>query len=386
MKRMKIIAGVMAGLLTVMQLPVCASAGYAMGDPDGSGTVDCLDAVEILMDSAFYGMNGTHFLTEEQLKICDINADGEVDAFDASIVLIYAAASGTGDAPDDITEFWEMKQTEIPTLKKPVVKVSTRNMAAGISWSWDYAADGYEVYRSLSEESGYEKIAAVTDAEEYIDAMSSNSFYYYYKVRSYRTVNGATEYSEFSNAGETGTISSVLLCDDLQNGTGFPVYNRQCSEEDTTSYMCNLSENDKKILQNFIDENLSDCTTHEEMLWTTMMWIHNEVNYADTSAEWNEISGLSFTEAIFVHRTGQCAQYNGAMASMMAYLGYDVSLVQGYRGSYPGNIWQHFWVEIDLGGRLYIIECGNQGSDGDWWYFLSPYEETRRYVRNLVNM
>ena len=40
-----------------------------------------------------------------------------------------------------------------------------------------------------------------------------------------------------------------------------------------------------------------------------------------------------------------------AMAAMMAYLGYDVNLVQGYVMS-EGN--QHFWCEVHINGKTYV--------------------------------
>lgn len=81
-------------------------------------------------------------------------------------------------------------------------------------------------------------------------------------------------------------------------------------------------------------------------------------------------------------KLGQCAQYNGAMAAMTAYLGYDACVIQGYRGSYSGYHWQHFWCEVNIQGRRYLMETGNYGKDGSWSYFMCPYEQTSGYVIN----
>lgn len=43
---------------------------------------------------------------------------------------------------------------------------------------------------------------------------------------------------------------------------------------------------------------------------------------------------------------------------MMAYLGYDVNLVQGWVGG-VGN--QHFWCEVHINGKTYVMETGNEG-------------------------
>ena len=68
-----------------------------------------------------------------------------------------------------------------------------------------------------------------------------------------------------------------------------------------------------------------------------------------------------------------------AMAAMMAYLGYDVNLVQGYVMS-EGN--QHFWCEVHINGKTYVMETGNAGKNGDWMHFLEPYSEATEYIQH----
>ena len=69
--------------------------------------------------------------------------------------------------------------------------------------------------------------------------------------------------------------------------------------------------------------------TREQQLWTTLNWIHTNVEYAYVqNGAWAQITNKSYVDAIFTYRKGQCIQYNAAIASMMAYLGYDVNLVQ----------------------------------------------------------
>ena len=83
-------------------------------------------------------------------------------------------------------------------------------------------------------------------------------------------------------------------------------------------------------------------------------------------------------DAIFTYRKGQCIQYNAAIASMMAYLGYDVNLVQGWVGG-VGN--QHFWCEVHINGKTYVMETGNEGKNGSWMHFLDPYSDATEYVQ-----
>lgn len=288
----KIFSAILSGCMAATFFPACIPSVSAqtdlLGDVNFDTVCNAVDAALILEDAAEFGCTGTHFLTDYQLTLCDLDRSGTVDAMDAAYLLDYASLTGT-----------------------------------------------MEGELSLS---------------EYMDIMLNQ---------------------------ETAAFQSM----------SFPVCNRQCAEAETTSYDYMLSEHDIELLQSFADSQFKASDTLEDKLYTTMMWIHNNVGYANTSAEWGEISGCSYTEAIFEHKLGQCVQYNGAMASMMVYLGCEnVSLVKGYRGYYPGNIWQHFWVEVEKDGCLYVMETGNQETDGSWWYFMTPYKNTRKYVRNLVNM
>ena len=71
---------------------------------------------------------------------------------------------------------------------------------------------------------------------------------------------------------------------------------------------------------------------------------------------------------------------------MLSYLGYDATLVQGYRGSYPNNYWQHFWGEVNIDGQTYVMETGNYGKNGEWWYVAATYSEARGYIKNKKNL
>ena len=46
------------------------------------------------------------------------------------------------------------------------------------------------------------------------------------------------------------------------------------------------------------------------------------------------------------------------------------------------NKWQHFWGQVKLqNGVNYVIETGNYGNDGDWYYFFKPYKKTKKYLK-----
>ncbi len=72
------------------------AAGGMLGDVNEDGTVDSLDAAEILIAAAAMGSGGESGLTDAQMAAADCNGDTEVDALDAAEVLRYAAAVGSG--------------------------------------------------------------------------------------------------------------------------------------------------------------------------------------------------------------------------------------------------------------------------------------------------
>jgi hypothetical protein len=47
--------------------------------------------------------------------------------------------------------------------------------------------------------------------------------------------------------------------------------------------------------------------TREEQLWTTMEWIHNNVEYAYVqNGAWAQITNKTYVDAVFTYRKGQC--------------------------------------------------------------------------------
>ena len=68
-----------------------------LGDYNGDGMIDAVDASKILSAYAKYA-TGTSSPTADDLTVCDVNKDGFIDAVDASKVLAYYAYVSTGGA------------------------------------------------------------------------------------------------------------------------------------------------------------------------------------------------------------------------------------------------------------------------------------------------
>ena len=69
---------------------------YTLGDVNADGEVNSVDASLILVAAASFGLHGTTGLEAWQEAAGNVNADDAVDAVDASIVLTYASSAGLG--------------------------------------------------------------------------------------------------------------------------------------------------------------------------------------------------------------------------------------------------------------------------------------------------
>ena len=269
------------------------------------------------------------------------------------------------------------------------IKLATKANAVTIKWNKNSKATGYQIYRCKEywfDDDSFSRIKTVEGAStvEYTQTKLSNDAYYYYKVRAYKTINDKKYYSEFTEVKCSASLESRLNAATLSSHKTVPLYNVQGTSSKKTGTLT-LSDSDIKTLKAFASEHFESGMTREDKLMTTLLWINENVKYARGS-DWSKISSKSYVNAVFNYKLGQCAQYNGAMAAMMAYLGYDARLVQGYRGTWNTNYWQHFWVEVKIDGLIYIMETGNYECDGPWYYCLARYSETSGYIKNQKNM
>ena len=137
-------------------------------------------------------------------------------------------------------------------------------------------------------------------------------------------------------------------------------------KKDKTAWTEALTKKDKKIIKNFFYKKYRNKkVSREEKALYAFNWIHTKVKYDYKYS----VGNLSYTEAIFKKKKGQCLQYNGAMAKVLTYLGYETRIINGKR---RGNI-QHFWCEVKINGRWYLVETGNEGKNGDWQHFVELY-------------
>jgi len=72
----------------------------SLGDLNSDGAIDANDASMLLVAAAAAGSGADSGLTAEQIAAADLNADGQFDASDASLILMYAAYAGAGGELD----------------------------------------------------------------------------------------------------------------------------------------------------------------------------------------------------------------------------------------------------------------------------------------------
>ncbi len=280
------------------------------------------------------------------------------------------------------------------TLNAPKLDVVLENGTAELSWNSNPDADGYFVYMDGVSVATVSDRSTVSYTINDIDPSDKHTF----SVASFALHDGqfvVSPQSEQKALGQdpatepaTDPVQEQSVLANAKKGDrrSFKIINSQ-KQTDSLYATVTLTDNDFAILEKFAKEHFNDNMTDTDKLIYTLEWINRNTKYASTSADWSRINGKSYVEAIFNLKTGQCLQYNGAMVSMMRYLGYEANMVLGWRGTWPSNYWQHFWGEIEIDGTKYMIETGNYGKSGGWGFFLAPYNYTDgKYIINCKNM
>ncbi len=90
-----------------------------------------------------------------------------------------------------------------------------------LTWKDVSGESKYQVYRATSEKGTYSRIATLNaNTKSYTNTGLSAAKTYYYKVRSYRVVNGANVYSSFGSVKYAATAPSVPSITSVAGGTG----------------------------------------------------------------------------------------------------------------------------------------------------------------------
>lgn len=96
-----------SGILRSDSVQFSLGSSLALGDVDGNGVVNSLDAAAILTAAADAGVNSAseYALTDAQRKAADLNFDGVFNVIDASIILDYAVYAATTGFDISVEEY-----------------------------------------------------------------------------------------------------------------------------------------------------------------------------------------------------------------------------------------------------------------------------------------
>ncbi len=78
---------------------------FVHGDLYEDGEINANDATLLLLESAALGAGNPQSLTSLQIAEADVNMDGSMNASDATVILMYAASHSAGNFPGTLTEF-----------------------------------------------------------------------------------------------------------------------------------------------------------------------------------------------------------------------------------------------------------------------------------------
>lgn len=98
-------------------------------------------------------------------------------------------------------------KSSVSLLAPALTAAQYSNTSNKLTWAKVSGASGYRVYR-VGESGAYTRLAELTSTS-YYDKTVEVGYKYIYKIRAYRTINGANTYSKMSNTAEVTTKVSI---------------------------------------------------------------------------------------------------------------------------------------------------------------------------------
>ncbi|MGN1421472.1 MAG: transglutaminase domain-containing protein [Eubacterium sp.] len=288
-------------------------------------------------------------------------------------VASYTVLGGVMYSNPDFTSYDEY------TVYMPDPVLTTKTKSEIIKWKKVSGADSYAVYGGTSY-SKIKKLATVSGSKTSYTVKNVDNYkkdYYYYVAAIKNSVEFSRSYTVSSSNGEARMRAAKKSKKKKSTVTVLNTRNSKSS----TAWKVTITKKDKKILDNFAKKHFKKGWTDVQKAQYTLEWINKNVKYA-YGGKYNKIAKCSYVEAIFSKKCGQCLQYNGAYAMFLTYLGYEARIIQGWRGSSMKNKWSHYWCEIKIDGKWYLMETGNMEDSGSWMYFCQPYRNAGGYLIN----
>ena len=138
------------------------------------------------------------------IKIKDAKTAEEItNAADAAIAKIAEKIAAKEAADEKAAKIKAAKAQKVTGLK-----VKVKKNKATVSWKKNTAVTGYEVYRSLKKKSGYKKVATIKKNTKikFVNKNLKAGKKYYYKVRTFTTIDGKAYYGKYTKVKATKII------------------------------------------------------------------------------------------------------------------------------------------------------------------------------------
>ncbi|MBR6069919.1 MAG: hypothetical protein IKP78_04945 [Ruminococcus sp.] len=403
---------------SVGALPVSAAGASVLGDCNGDGKVDATDASAVLKYYSELSTGGSAW-TADKTAAADMDKSGKVDATDASYILGFYSLISTGGTMTSETymerrmggyaDFTYYSNVDVRAgMDKLTLKVGDISQDSYIQQQYPEGvrACAYEVsiYKCTSSD-GVSKRELIS-SETTRDISKGERVYRYYSgdyhepcdVFSVKLPSGIDPKAKCSYSAEvrahyniggievtasntsSGTIDMIPLIVNSAALTPHDSYNLYNIKVDPPVYKDTyyVSAADKKILDDFAAEHFTADMSNYDKIEYTWDWLNKNVTYASGNL-YNDIISDSWVSACFVKKKGQCLQYNGALAEMMVYMGYDVYMLEMWLNSDGTN--QHFRAEVVIDGQAYSIEVGNYGSYAGWLWLFEPIDSSLKGIK-----
>lgn len=210
-KRILLISLILLSFMFVLKIPVITNISNAATQTERKSIRNSDITVTINTNDKEY--TGSKIRTSVKLydgtKKLKINKDYKVTyENNKNIGKAKVTVKGIGKYKGKITKKFYIKP-KTPTLY--TVKVYKYD-GAKIHWKKDKKVDGYKIYMRTGKDGEYKKIATITDKNttRFIKTGLDADTYYYFKVVSYKEVNGKTIYSKHSNKIKKDLPSKLL--------------------------------------------------------------------------------------------------------------------------------------------------------------------------------
>lgn len=288
-------------------------------------------------------------------------------------VASYTVLGGITYSNPDFTQYDEYKVY----MADPVLTTKTKSEI--IKWQKVDGADSYAVYGGTS----YSKmkcLAVVSGSKTSYTVKNVNNYkkdYYYYVA----AIKNSCEFSKSYQVGSSDGEARMRAAKRSKKKKSTVTVLNTRPAKSSKAWTVTITKKDKKILDNFAKKHFKKGWTDCQKAQYTLQWINKNVRYA-YGGKYNKIAKCSYVEAIFSKKCGQCLQYNGAYAMFLTYLGYESRIIQGWRGYSMKDKWSHYWCEIKIDGKWYLMETGNMEDSGSWMYFCQPYRNAGGYLIN----